>query len=260
MAAGPAAAHPTGAAPGAPPLEVAEAALAELAGLAPSPVLAGRLRRAARRLAACELSRPDADDPVWADLLDAVTVQETRLFRHPGQFAALALPDLRDAALREGRPLRMLSAGCATGEEAFSLAALALAEDATPAEVLGLDLCRPAIEAARSGRVAAGLGDPLALVPPACRFWFAGGLVAPEVRRLCRFGRANLLQPAVPDLSYDLILCRNVLIYLTPAGRARVLGHLIAALVPGGVLGLGPSDDAPAGLEALGEALWRKPR
>ncbi|MBY0337789.1 MAG: methyltransferase domain-containing protein [Acetobacteraceae bacterium] len=240
------------------PPAFAGAALARLAGFAPSPVLDGRLRRAAALCEACADVPPDADHPAWAALLDAVTVQETRLFRHPGQFAALPLPDLAARAHGEARPLRLLSAGCATGEEAFSLAALARAEGAFPAEVLGLDLCRPALDSARTGRVTDGLGDSLAWVPPACRAWFAGGQADPVIMAACRFRRANLLD-LPPDLgAFDVVFCRNVLIYLVEEARAAVLRRLLALLRPGGVLALGPTDRGPDNGEALGEALWRK--
>lgn len=230
------------------------AGLAALAGLAPSPVLLGRLARVPALVARCNLVPPAPDDPDWAALLDAVTVQETRLFRHPGQFAALAaaLPGLARRAHAAGRPLRLLSAGCATGEEAWSLAALARPH--LPAEVLGLDLCRGALRQAESGTVATGLGDPLDCVPPALRPLFAGGAVGPALRPLARFGRANL-RDGLPG-AFDVIFCRNVLIYLHDAAREDVMARLKGALHPGGLLGLGPTDRAPPGLRPAGESLW----
>ncbi|MFL1461415.1 CheR family methyltransferase [Roseococcus sp. DSY-14] len=226
------------------------AGLALLAGLAPSPVLDGRLDRVPALAARCAAAPPALDHPDWAALLDAVTVQETRLFRHPAQFAAL------DAALaaRPPGPLRLLSAGCATGEEAWSLAALAHAHG--PSEVLGLDLCRPALATARSGQLGLVLGDPLECVPPAARRLFADGAVVPALRPLARFARATLLAP--PPGAFDVIFCRNVLIYLHDAAREAVMRNLVAALRPGGLLGLGPTDRAPAALRPLGCSLWRR--
>ncbi|WP_376087777.1 CheR family methyltransferase [Roseomonas sp. CCTCC AB2023176] len=133
------------------PLAVAEAGLARIAGLAPSGVLRGRLERHAALLPALTAT-PSCDDPAWAALIDAVTVQETRLFRAPSQLAAIAA---RLPRLATGRPLRILSAGCATGEEAWSLAVLAAAAG-LPAEVTGLDLCRPALRVAEAGRYGPG--------------------------------------------------------------------------------------------------------
>ncbi len=226
------------------------AGLAMLAGLAPSPVLAGRLARAPALVQRCAAIPPALDDLHWAALLDAVTVQETRLFRHPSQFAAL------DAALamRPPGPLRLLSAGCATGEEAWSLAALARRHG--PAEVVGLDLCRPALARAEAGELGTVLGNPLECVPAAFLPLFGGGVVAPVLRPLARFARANLL--AAPPGTFDVIFCRNVLIYLHDAAREAVMANLVAALRPGGLLALGPTDRPPPALHALGESLWRR--
>lgn len=244
------------------------AALESVAGLAPSPVLTARLSRAAPLVEACDPARPDLDDPAWAALLDAVTVQETRLYRHPAQsdLAGSLLPPGLLRARDEGRDFRMLSAGCATGEEAFTLAAQgqhAQAEAAGVAlQVLGLDLCRPALASASAGVISPGMGDPLALVPGALRPWLteADGTprLHPTLRRSLDFRRANLLDGLGAE-DFDVIFCRNVLIYLTDSARQRVMAALITALRPGGLLALGPSDRPPAGLRPEGEAIWVKP-
>lgn len=231
-------------------------------------MLVARLKRAARLVAACDPAVPDFDNPAWAALLDAVTVQETRLYRHPAQAdraGALMSAGLRRAR-EQGRGFRMLSAGCATGEEAFTLAAQAMqAQAEAPGiawEVLGLDLCRPALASASAGVIAPGLGDPLALVPPPLRPWLAEAdgtpRLHPALRRNLDFRRANLLD-GLGTGAYDMIFCRNVLIYLTDRARLCVMATLIAALRAGGVLALGPSDRPPGGLEPMGEALWVKP-
>nr|WP_302474149.1 CheR family methyltransferase [Roseococcus sp. MDT2-1-1] len=226
--------------------------------------MAGRLARAPELATRCARTPPDFDDPDWAALLDAVSVGETRLFRLPGQFTTLAtlLPGLGTTARSEGRALRLLSAGCASGEEAWSLAALAMRHmpPGTTVEVLGLDMCRPALDAARAGKAGAGLGDPLALVPPDVLPLLAdeGGRPRPHpaLRAVTRFHRANL-RDALPG-RFDVVFCRNVLIYLHEKARAEVIGRLTGALRPGGVLGLGPTDQRPAGLAPLGEMLWRR--
>lgn len=244
------------------------AALESLAGLAPSSVLTARLRRAADLLDACDPAAADVADPAWAALLDAVTVQETRLYRHPSQAdrAAALLPAGLLRAREAGRGFRMLSAGCATGEEAFTLAAQALQAQASGpgagVEVLGLDLCRPALESAAAGVIAPGLGDPLGLVPAELRPWLADAegspRLHPTLRRSLAFRRANLLD-GLGATDFDVIFCRNVLIYLTDAARERVVLALIAALRPGGLLALGPSDRPPSGLRPMGESIWLKP-
>ncbi|WP_419896851.1 CheR family methyltransferase [Roseomonas sp. USHLN139] len=243
--------------------------LARLAGLAPSEVLLGRLRRAALLLAGMTEARlppADPEDPFWAALLDAVTVQETRLFRAAAQLealAALVFPGLRDLS----RPLRLLSAGCATGEEGWTLAALA-GEAGFAAEVTGIDLCRPALARAATGRFPPGPPDPLRDVPLAYLRHFLrlpdGGARAETPPGVTvSWSRQNLCGLAVPQQGFDIILCRNVLIYLTEPARAAVLQGLVARLVPGGALLLGATDAPPPGLGLVPWAptqpsLWRR--
>lgn len=248
-------------------LGLARAGLAELAGLAASPVLDARLDRAAALVDALS-APPSLHDPDWAALLDAATVQETHLFRAPRQMQRLAetLPAQLVAARAQGRALRILSAGCATGEEVFTLAAIAQqsALDSAPGaaiEVVGLDICRPALASARQGRIGPHLGSPLAAVPDRYLRWLAGPAGAPRpqeaLRRASQFRRATLIAPPDDLGQFDVILCRNVLIYMTDAARARVIAALSRHLRHGGVLGLGPTDDTPAAPFArLGEGLY----
>ena len=244
------------------PPEAAERALARLAGLAPSAVLRRRLEDAAPLLATLAPPPSDAsfsllDSPPWAALLDAVTVQETRLFRAASQITELAarLPSL------PGAP-RLLSAGCATGEEAWTLAVLA-AEAGLPAEIVGIDLCRPALAVAAAGRYGAGPPDPLREVPPAYRSYFRPH--ADWIEPLApapRFRRANLLDPPEDLGLFGAILCRNVLIYLLPEARAGVLRGLVERLLPGGLLLLGPTDapgpELPLRPEPGAPGTWRR--
>jgi chemotaxis protein methyltransferase CheR len=227
--------------------------LRELAGFAATDVLRGRLKRVGPLLARLDPGACALDDPAWAALLDAVTVQETRLFRAAPQleaFRALVLPGLVAAA--GARPLLLVSAGCATGEEAWTLAILAARAGAQAWRVLGLDLCRPALAAAQEARYHLGPPDALREVPEADRALLVREAAcfspAPALRPRVGFRRANLLVPGLRPGEADAILCRNVLIYMTPEARLAVLGGLAAALRPGGALLLGPTDSPPPGL------------
>lgn len=189
----------------------------------------------------------------------AVTVGETYFFRHPEQLTALG--HLIAQLVATGRTrLRAWSAGCATGEEAYSLAALLRGSLPTDRhvelEVLGTDLVAQRIEVAEravygehSVRVAGPLLFPL---------FETGGdeqyAIAPQLRALTRFAVHNLLEPASEPGTYDLIVCRNVLVYLTPAAAATVVARLSEALAPGGIIAFGsveleatPPDLEPAG-------------
>ena len=238
-------------------LQHAQAGLRTLAGLAPSPVLESRLGRAAALLAKLP-AQPLLGDANWAALLDAVTVQETQLFRSPAQLELIErrLPPLLLRARAEGRALRLLSAGCATGEEAFTLAAIGLHQARAHApgaavEVVGVDVSRPALRSAAEGGIGLRLGAPLASVPAQYRPWLEGEggqpFLHPSLRAIVRFERASLLELPVSLGDFDVILCRNVLIYMDNVARGQVVTGLTERLLPGGMLALGVTDSAPGG-------------
>ncbi len=201
-----------------------------------------------------ELARR-GDDQLLQTFVQAVTIHETYFFRHPEQFEllrAIAQERVRDSP----RPtvIRGLSAGCASGEEAYSLAiALLSAVQGTPSppqiEVLGIDIDRPSIEkacGARYGRWA--VRDLLPL-------WSQGSICGPDEARevvepyrgLVRFRSVNLHDHFLALLlghqaPFDFIFCRNVLMYLVPTAITRVLRHLIGLLTPSGYLTFSPTD------------------
>jgi chemotaxis protein methyltransferase CheR len=225
--------------------------------------------RTSARLAALELPPGDyvalIRSPRGAaeldELIEAVRVGESRLFRHRPQIAALVsavVPALRAAGRRE---LRVWSAGCAAGQEPYTLAAvLARALPAAALEIIATDVSADALEAARGASYpAAAWGD----VPAEWRdaFDLDGDRVRvrPELAALVRFERANLVDGFAPR-QCDLVWCRNVLIYFTPPARRIALRRLVAATNPGGFLFVGYSEslrDVP-GLEAVrtGDAVY----
>jgi chemotaxis protein methyltransferase CheR len=198
-------------------------------------------------------SRPLAD-PDWKRLIAGLTIGETHFWRDHGCFEALerhVLPDLI-AARRSRRALRVWSAACSTGEEPYSLAILLdrLLPDraAWDLTVLATDLNPAALATARRG-----LYRPWSLrdVPAAVRERYfrergARGIeVDPEIRRMVRFETANLAErfpPAVAGGAMDLIVCRNVLMYLTPETARRTVAHLRGALAEDGWLIVAPAE------------------
>jgi chemotaxis protein methyltransferase CheR len=175
-------------------------------------------------------------------LIDRLRVGETRFFRHQAQLEALraqVLPSL----FGRGVPVRVWSAGCASGEEAFTLALLC--EEAAPREpweVIGSDLSAGAIAAAEAARWPSARLDE---IPDAFRRHFVvdGPWLAarPELRARVRFAQQNLLDPRSPR-AVDLALCRNVLIYFDAERRAAAIARLSESLRPGGWLCLGYSE------------------
>ncbi|MBY0522028.1 MAG: hypothetical protein K2R98_01430 [Gemmataceae bacterium] len=186
-------------------------------------------------------------------LIDELTIGETYFFREPEQFAALSRVVLPEIRQRKGpaQSIRVWSAACATGEEAYSLAMLLEEEGlADRAEVLGTDLSPAALERARAADGYRGWSLRGEGAIRARRYLVAHGsrLVLDErIRRRVIFRPLNLTSDAYPSAStgttgLDLILCRNVLIYFDTATTRNVARRLLACLAPGGWLVTGSCD------------------
>ncbi|MBI1779276.1 MAG: methyltransferase [Proteobacteria bacterium] len=215
------------------------------------------------------IRRPGPMHPDLQLLIESLTTHETFLFRDKGQLELLRtdiLPALIARARTTGeRRLRLWSAGCSSGEEAYSLAVVVLAALAdageaiaangrvTPLpdwriEVLGTDISGRAIDAATAGVYGTTGLSSFRAVPPELLHYFPPGeadatrRVCAELRRIVRFQRLNLMDIAPPLVECDVVACRNVLIYLTDAATRHVHELVHRALMPGGALLLGPAD------------------
>jgi chemotaxis protein methyltransferase CheR len=186
------------------------------------------------------------------ELLSAVLVGETFFFREPAHFRLVS--DAARARLAAGsRTLSAWSAGCSSGEEAYSLAATLLAaaveqigadgpgRGGIVVDVLGTDLSARALARARGGtygkwsqREAGPMLHPIgATTGDTLR-------VRDELRRIVRYERRNLLEPPPRPLGgFDIVMCRNVFTYLHAEAAGRVARHLRDALAPGGLLIVG---------------------
>lgn len=215
------------------------------------------LRRAAPGTDAAGFLRAVADPAQGGQLLgrliDEVTVQETFFARDVAQLRVIPWASLRTWRARNGPggPVRVWSAGCATGEEAYTLALEAmLALGASPGlvDVLGTDISSAALAAAASGRYgerAVRQLDPAVRERYLARQPDGRYQVTAPLRALARFRQHNLaLDPGPPpgEAPFDVVVCRNVLIYLSTQLIGRALGNLERALRPGGVLVLGAAD------------------
>jgi len=178
-------------------------------------------------------------------LIDALIIQETRFFRDTQVFDQLRIWALE---MKAKRPLRILSAPCSTGQEAYSLAAIVHCAGIPYAgfSIDAFDVSPTALTIARRGLYPAGALEHVpAELQQAC-----GTLsnlhwqMRDELRGCVHFERRNLSQAGALDKEpvYHLILCRNLFIYLHPEARALLAKMLSDALLPGGRLVVGPGD------------------
>lgn len=185
-----------------------------------------------------------------ADLL----IHVTSFFREPESYQALAelvFPRLLAQPPKEGG-LRIWIPGCSTGEEVYSIAMVAVEvlgarADAVPLQIFGTDVSERAIERARAGVYGAGISADVS-ADRLRRFFsrFDGGYrISKDVRERCVFARQDLTRDP-PFSKLDLIVCRNVLIYLNQATQRKVLGVFHYALNPQGLLMLGGSESIGA--------------
>ncbi|MDC0707890.1 tetratricopeptide repeat protein [Stigmatella sp. ncwal1] len=208
-------------------------------------------------------------------LLPLVTVGHTEFFRDPKQFRALErfiLPQLLAKARREMRRVCIWSAGCATGEEAYSVAMVMAELGALAVEVdlWATDLNLAAVESARLGRFSVRRSSGISSERLE-RFFHPvedGMEVQPTLREYVRFEGQNLAAPtfdAVTPGSLDLILCRNVIIYFDLPTIRALMDRFLVALRPGGLLFLGYSEslfkvyDRFEMIEVDGAFVYRRP-
>ncbi len=215
------------------------------------------MRRVQRRMQVLGL----ADMAAFADRLRAdrresvllfrdLLISVTSFFRDAATFAVLEETVI--PGLFEGREpdatLRVWVAGCATGEEAYSLCILLREHMATlasspPVQVFATDIDEPAIATARAGRYTASLMEGVSPERQKRFFSRSGGgyVVAKEVRDMCTFSAHSLTRDP-PFSRIDLISCRNLLIYLDADLQERVVPAFHYSLAPGGILLLGSSE------------------
>jgi chemotaxis methyl-accepting protein methylase/GAF domain-containing protein/PAS domain-containing protein len=191
-------------------------------------------------------SDPDEVDALYHDIL----IRVTEFFRDPDSYAALRAEVLPAIVRARGpdSPIRVWVPGCATGEEAYSLAislldVIAEEEARRSLKVFATDINERDLERARAGVYPETIGSSVA--PDLLRRYFVSVngnyQVSKAVREMCVFARHDLTKDP-PFSRLDLVSCRNVLIYLGPALQKRVVPLLHHALRPDGYLVLGSSE------------------
>jgi chemotaxis protein methyltransferase CheR len=207
-------------------------------------------------------------------LLERLLTQETSFFRYPAVYEALEkriLPEVQERKFWQSpRTLRIWSAGCSTGEEAYSIAvtlcdALKFAE-AWEIEILATDISRRALRHAERGAYAKRSLQDLSLRQVETYFTATkhGYQVRPRIRKMISFAQMNLIEPVYVG-KLDCIFCMNVLMYFSEERRLGILRRFYDALEPGGYFLLGHSETlsrVPMKFEALviGDCrIYRKP-
>jgi chemotaxis protein methyltransferase CheR len=221
--------------------------------------LARRLRELGERSFFSYLLRVREDEAERRCMLEALCTHETHFFREPRHFAFLereVLPVWRargDTGRGEGRRVRVWSAGCSSGEEPFSLAMCLRhhlpAHEGWELDILATDLSTRILDKARQALWPVEKAEE---IPPAYRRAYMlrgvgsqeGKMKAgPELRAQVRFQQLNL-NASTFDVGarFDLVFCRNVLIYFDAASKARAVERLLASLAPQGFLFLGHAE------------------
>lgn len=222
-------------------------------------LLTDRLRKS--ECASCEAyltrlrSDPGASEELRV-LADSLTVGETYFFRYPEQYRALAevsLPELLQSK-EASREIRILSAGCASGEEPYTIAMVLCDQipnlDDWRISVQGIDINRISLAKARKGRYHRW---SLRATPESRMHHFRRigdtYLVNPHVRSMVSFEQQNLTVHASDfweRQQFDVVFCRNVMIYLTQEAARFVVRRLAQSIPPGGYLFLGHADVLPS--------------
>lgn len=202
-----------------------------------------------------EQMRQVHDPHVEAAIADAMMVNETSFFRDARPFDLLQaelLPKLI-AARRKSQSLRVWSAACSTGQEAYSLAILIRENFHLPGNwkvrVEGTDLAKGALERAKAAsyeRIEINRGLPPRML---ARYFEHEGerwTAKPEIRSMCSFRRVDLGSIPLPFTQrFDVILLRNVMLYFAPQLRKAVAAEMHRLLAPDGVLVMGATEQPP---------------
>jgi len=197
------------------------------------------------------------------ELLDRVTINVSQLWRHPEQWVSLRNGILADLAAK-GRVLAW-SAGCSYGAEAYTLAAVCRETIPTAqVQILGTDIDRRMV--ARAGEGLFSEDDARAVPEGAMERHFervhGGWRARPALRAMTRFEVGDLLRMTPPRGAYDLVMCRNTVIYFAEPIRDELHARLAGALRPGGVLVIGGTERVAnpraLGLSPLHPFIFRK--
>jgi chemotaxis protein methyltransferase CheR len=212
------------------------------------------------------LSKKDPQRTELRHMINCITTNKTSFFREEEHFTILR----RFLAAAGDRTIRIWSAACSTGEEPYSIAITACEAAAARVQIFGSDIDTDVLARAEAGNYAA---ESIAGLAPEMRrrYFLRGtgcyaGLVQakPRLRQMVSFGRINFVDPAwsvESEPPFDVIFCRNVMIYFDRATQNRLLQRLAARLDPRGLLFTGHSESLfwlTESLAPVGHSVYRR--
>lgn len=209
-------------------------------------------------------AKTKADNKLWTGIAEGVVQTDTRFFRDRALFLRVReeiLPAL--AVQKAGGLIRIWSAGCGSGQEAYSLAIILdelRNEGGFAADLIATDMSERALEKARAGlftQFEVQRGLPIRKL--IAYFEKAGDLwrISDRLRASVKFQAHNLLS-APPAGAYDLIFCCHVLTQFEPTLRREALSRLMSTLSADGLLIMGPGEAAPDGMRAVGDGCFTR--
>lgn len=199
----------------------------------------------------CDMLRDRPGHELGRQVVEAMTTNETYFFREPSHYQAIRkhlLPRLKQLR-RDSRTMRFWSAAASTGQEAYSLAMILLEDGFGDwnAQILGTDFSSHVVARARAARypqIAVNRGLPTSLL---IKYFSRVGVdwqLRAEPQRLAQFEQIDLRGDLRPLGTFDLVFCRNVMIYFDPQTRLNLIERIRGCLAPGGWLLLGAAETA----------------
>ena len=219
-----------------------------------------RRRKLAGLAELIELVRRQKPEPLIREIVEAMTTNESFFFRDMKpfeSFRARMLPKLREARLTS-RTLRIWSAACSHGQEAYSLAMLLDEQrplfDGWRVEIVATDIAEQVMARAKEGlysQFEVQRGLPIKMLTKHFAKEGDNWRLSPAIRSMVSFRAFNLLEDPKLLGRFDVVFCRNVLIYFDPPTKARVLSGIARQLAPDGFLVLGAAETVLGVTDAL---------
>ena len=195
----------------------------------------------------CTRLRADSDAALARKVLEALTTNETFFFRDIAPFETLRQRLVPELLAKRPQKLAIWSAAASSGQEAYSIAMLIkeLGMNGRSVEILGTDLSEQMLDRARKAKYAQFEVNRGLPAPYLVKYFKREGLdwqLKDEIRSMAKFSRFDLRQPMAGLGKFDIVFCRNVLIYFDTETKIKIFNEILSVLNPGGYLFLGGAE------------------